>query len=243
MAEADDQDPLSLKTADYVAAAAKSALGAVPFAGSLLAEVAGSVIPNQRIDRIVRFARELDQRLAGIQRVFIRARLTDENFTDLLEEGLRQAARSTTDERRRHIASIIGKSLASDDVPFIEAKHLLRILGEINDIEVIWLRFYLHPEMQTDHEFRKLHESILSPVAASMQSTQAEIDDETLQNSYKEHLERVGLLSRRYQVNTKSKQPEFDPRTGVPKTRGHELTRLGRLLLRHLGFDDPLAQE
>ncbi len=44
-------ETLELQKMDYVASAAKAALGVVPFAGSLLVELAGTVIPNQRINR------------------------------------------------------------------------------------------------------------------------------------------------------------------------------------------------
>jgi hypothetical protein len=56
-----DKLPNEIKTQaiDYVASGAKAALGVVPFAGSLLAEVAGSIIPNQRVDRIADFAFKL----------------------------------------------------------------------------------------------------------------------------------------------------------------------------------------
>ena len=77
---------LAPSISDYVASAAKAALGAVPFGGSLLAEIAGSVIPNQRIDRLVRFASELENRLNTVDKAAVRAHLTDENFTDLVEE-------------------------------------------------------------------------------------------------------------------------------------------------------------
>lgn len=217
---------LAPSTSDYVASAAKAALGAVPFVGSLLAEIAGSVIPNQRIDRLVRFAAELEERLNAVDQATVRAHLTDENFTDLMEEGLRQAARSTTDDRRRHIANVIAGSLASNDISFIESKHLLRLLGEINDIEVIWLRFYLNQVMQGDEEFRAKHDQVLAPVMASMGSPRAEIDKETLQLSYKEHLEQLGLLQERYKLDSKTKLPELDRTSGRPKVRGYELTRL-----------------
>jgi hypothetical protein len=231
-------ESLALSRSDYVASAAKAALGAIPFAGSLLVEIAGTVIPNQRIDRIGRFAAELEKRLAGLERDRICAHLTDENFTDLVEEGLRQAARSTTEDRRQHLANVIAASLTSEDVSFIESKHLLRLLGEVNDVEVIWLRFYLHPTMGGDEEFRAKHEQLLVPRRATMGSSQAEIDQETLQRSYKQHLERLGLLRERYKVDSKTKMPDFE-RDGRPKVQGYELTRLGRLFLRQLGFDDP----
>lgn len=238
MAEDKPSDALAPKTADYVASAAKAALGAVPFAGSLLAELAGTVIPNQRIDRIVRFAAELEQRLAGIERQVVRAQLSNENFTDLMEEALRQAARSTSDDRRRHIANVIANSLTSDDISFVESKHLLRLLGEINDIEVVWLRFYLHPTMGGDEEFRSKHAEVLAPVLPRMGAPQPEIDKETLQGSYQQHLCQLGLLRERYRADPQTKMPEFDQLHRGFKVAGYELTRLGRLLLRQVGFTE-----
>ena len=161
---------LSSKKSDYVATAAKAALGAVPFVGSLLAEVAGNVIPNQRVDRIVKFAEALQNRIAALEEEFVKSQITNENFTDLIEEGIRQAARSLSDERREYISSIIANSLTSKDIEFVESKHLMRILGEINDIEIVWLRFFLVPTMGGDEEFRTRHKSIITPVLDFMGS-------------------------------------------------------------------------
>ena len=151
---------------DYVASAAKSALGMVPFAGSLLAEIAGNIIPNQRIDRIVKYAQTLESRLIMLEQDVVQRNMSDENFTDLVEESLRQAARSLTDERRDYISSLVANSISSDDLEHFESKHLLRILGELNDIEIIWLRFYLDSTMGGDTDFREKHDHILNPVPA-----------------------------------------------------------------------------
>jgi len=80
---------LGLCIPDYVASAAKALLGAAPFAGSLLAEIAGTIIPNQRIDRLARFAVILEEKLAQLDREFVRAQLTDENFTNIMEDSIR----------------------------------------------------------------------------------------------------------------------------------------------------------
>lgn len=40
---------------DYVAAGLRGVVGAVPYAGGLLAEIVGTLIPNQRLDRLVSF--------------------------------------------------------------------------------------------------------------------------------------------------------------------------------------------
>ena len=218
-------------SADYVASAAKSALGAVPFAGSLLSEIAGNIIPNQRIDRIVKYAKALESRLSALEESVVNENLTNENFTDLVEESLRQAARSLSDERRSYISSLVVNSISSDDIEYLESKHLLRILGELNDIEIIWLRSYLNPTMGGDTEFRDKHNHILNPVGAHLVSAQPEIDKSTLQNSYKEHLTSLGLLEKELDIDTSNRGTKL-------KTKGYKITLLGRLLLRELGFSD-----
>jgi hypothetical protein len=228
---------LQSNTSDYVTSAAKAALGTVPFIGSLLAELAGTVIPNQRIDRIVKFAQALERRLSNLEEEFIRSQISDEQFTDLLEEGLRQSARSLTDERRDYIAFVIANSLSSQDIEYIESKHLLRILGEINDIEVVWLRFYVDRSMNSDNEFRERHENLLQPLVTSMGSSQEEFDKEALQKSYKEHLTQLGLLKHRYKVDSKTKSPIYNSSTGALEVSSYEITSLGKLLLRQIGFN------
>ena len=75
-------------------------------------------------------------------------------------------------------------------------------------------------------------------MAAHMRSSRGEIDKETLQMSYDMHLARIQLLEPRYSLDTRTKLPQFDSRTGAQKVSGYELTRLGRLLLRQLGISE-----
>ncbi|MGI1999629.1 hypothetical protein [Shewanella frigidimarina] len=217
--------------ADYVASAAKSALGMVPFAGSILAEIAGNIIPNQRIDRIVKYAQALESRLLMLEKEIVNRNMSDDNFTDLIEESLRQASRSLTDERRDYISSLVANSISSEDIEHYESKHLLRILGELNDVEIIWLRFYLDPVMNGDIDFREKHANIINPTSAHSESTQPELDKSTLQNSYKEHLSSLGLLEKKIDINTSGRSTKL-------KTTGFTITSLGRLLLREVGFNN-----
>jgi hypothetical protein len=213
-----NKESLKLQKIDYVSSAAKAALGIAPFAGSLLIELAGTIIPNQRIDRIAKFAEALEERLLQLERNFVKSQLHNEDFTDLVEEGLRQASRSLSDERREYIASLISNSLSSKDIEYQESKHLLKILVEISDIEVIWLRFFLVTTMDGDKKFRDKHKAILEPVSKSIGVSQAIRDKGTFQESYKEHLCRLGLLEK--------------------ENRIHKLTPLGKLLLREIGHID-----
>lgn len=212
-------ETLELQKMDYVASAAKAALAAVPFAGSLLVELAGAVIPNQRISRIISFAKALEKRLSNLEQEFVRSQLMDEKFTDLLEEGLRQASRSLSEERREYISSLISNSLSSKDIEYLESKHLLRILDELNDIEVIWLQYFQKRRTQKEaSKFQDKYPNILKPIRVMQRTPQSVRDKGTLQDSYKEHLSQLGLLER--------------------KEKGYIITTLGKLLSREIGLID-----
>jgi hypothetical protein len=229
-------DRLAQNSTDYVVAAAKAVLGMVPFAGSLLAELAGTIIPKQRLDRLSHFASELEKRIGSLDQEAVRAKLTDENFTDLLEETARHAARAVTEERRAYLASLLAAGVSEERVSFIESKHLLRMLGEINDIEIIWLRFYLYPYMNGDEEFRAKHASVLEPVGAHLGSDQATLDRQALRENYLQHLVSLGVLEHPLYVDSKTSLPVFDKMSKDWRRQGHRVTPLGRLLRRHIGL-------
>ena len=231
-------ESLASRSVDHLTALVRGAVGAVPMFGPLLAEVITVTIPNQRIDRVVKFSEELERRLREVEECLLESKLKEDDFTDLVEEGVRQAARSLSDERRTYIANIIANGLASDDVDSSESKHLLRILGEINDVEVVWLRFYREPYIGGDETFRETHEEVLKPVVATIGASQEILTKATLQKSYKEHLVQLGLLERRHRIDSRTGLPEFDRASGSMKESGYRLTRLGRLLLDEIGLGE-----
>jgi len=238
----EDKIELSKTKNDYVASTLKSSLGAIPFAGPLLAEIAGEVIPNQREDRIIEFAEILEGRLSDLEENFVKSQIQDEYFTDLIEEGIRQASRAISKERKEYIASIITNSLSSDEIDFIESKHLMKILGELNDIELILLKSFSLRTSEAYQEFRKKHENILSKKPTDYQSTQRERDEEALHESYKEHLSQFGLLKPKFKQEIKGrrkKMPQFNNSTGEKIKSGYQITELGKLLLKKLDLYNP----
>lgn len=232
---------------DWVAAIAKGTVGAVPIVGPIVAEVIGNLIPRQRVDRIVAFMQELDRRLRETQQTQeeIRTRLEDPRALDLLEDGLHQAARAVSEERKQHIASIVADGLSSEDLDFLESKHLLSILSELNDIEVLVLAshsFEFRKQQGDSSEWRQVT-SFERPTMASPQSVK---DRYALQQSYRNHLMRLGLVKPRFPtpgvgLKRSSKPefpevPQFDYETGMMKSQGIDLTPLGELLLRKVGL-------
>ena len=239
----DNEEPKELRQnlTDSAVAAGRGVANLVPVVGPFLAEVIGSTIPHQRMDRVAKFAIELEGRLDSFGRNLMETQLSNEEFAVLLEEGLRQAAGSTSDERRSYIASLIVNGLTSEQTEYAESRHLLRILGEVNDIEVIWLRSHRVMTFGGDETFREMHKEVLEPVFATLGSTPDELDKHALQESYKEHLAQLGLLEPTYRTDIKTRIPEFNSITGAMEVSGYRLTLLGELLLREIGLgkDEP----
>ncbi len=231
-------DSLKHNKSDLITSVAKSAVGAVPFAGTLLSELVGAIIPNQRIDRLTKYVKELEQKISLIpDEVFDRLK-TNEQFIDLIEESFVIASRAITDERRKYIASIIANGITNNSIEIEESKLLLKILQELNDIEIIWLRFYKVPTVVGDEEFRKKHNNILSQIRAYVGSDKETMQKAALQESYKNHLERLGLIRKKIRIDPSTKIPEFDIMTGQPRTSYARTTQLGDMLLEQIGLID-----
>jgi len=182
---------------DITVATIKSIAGPIPFIGPMIQEMVDVIIPNQRIDRLSKYVLELEQKLTRFEQGKIEDKLKNEYFVDLMEESLVQASKALTNERLEYISSIIENSLDKEHIIDIENKHLLTLLKEINDIEIIWLRSYLVPTIGGDVEFREKHKDVLETIIPTLGSTQEERDKAAIQNSYKEHLSTLGLLEKK----------------------------------------------
>lgn len=200
---ADDADAelaqLDSRHRDRLIPIAKGIVGACPVIGPMLAEVVGMAVPNQRVERILTFARTLDERVRvtedNLDRIKVYLR-TDEGI-DLLEDGITQSARAVTSERQQRIAYLIANALTGDELRYQESKKLLNILREITDPEIMWLIYYSVPStLGSDfhQRLRNTHPEIFDPVYSSYGASQNERDRGALQNSYKNTLIRFGLL-------------------------------------------------
>ncbi|RJX19559.1 MAG: hypothetical protein C4570_05020 [Ammonifex sp.] len=219
---------------DLAAIVAKGALGLIPCVGPLAAEVIGTLIPNQRLDRIQRFLEKLEERVNKLDRERVEKKFHNPGFVDLLEDGFYQAARALTEERLNHIANLVAKGISQEEAEYVRFKKMLSILSSLNDVEVLFLIMYGRWELG-DREFMEQHKDILSPKVATMGSSEDELEAAWIQDSYKAHLVELGLLRPRFNRPRKGELPEFDDKTGTIKASGHELTPLGRMLLKYIG--------
>ncbi len=230
-------DELKSNKADYAVLIAKGAVGAIPYLGGIASEIIGTLIPNQRIDRIVRLLEKLDVRLGDLESERIRDKLRQPDVIDLIEDSFHQAARALSDERLAYLAALLAGGITDDAISYEETKRLLGILGEINDVEVIILASHhtsRHP--QRDPAFWQRHEAALAPRAPHSGSSEKEMDEAAIHNSYKQHLVQLQLLTPSFPSVRRGEVPEFDRATGMMKASSYDLTWLGRLLLRRIAM-------
>jgi hypothetical protein len=185
---------------------------------------------------LTKYVKELEARLSNIGRQKIDNALGNEEGIDLFEEGFVQASRSLTDDRRMYVANVVANGIDDETIEYSESKYILKLLQELNEQEVIWLRFFMVPTIGGDEEFRNKHRNILDPVRAHRGSDERTIEKASLQDSYKEHLERIGLIRPLYRMDRNTGMPEFDKFSGKPSVSYRDLTPIGRMLLKQIGF-------
>jgi len=107
---------------------AKGFVGLIPLAGSVLAEVVGILIPQQRIERIEAYLRYLNAKLSELPEAEAKRKATEPEAIDLFEEGANQAARALSDLRRERIAAVVAEGIKGEEFDRIQAKRVLDLL-------------------------------------------------------------------------------------------------------------------
>jgi hypothetical protein len=136
--------PLSTSKRDIVAAVARGTLGAIPVVGAAVAEVVDHFIPGQKLDRVVAFIEEVAIRVEALaaDHTSLRERLHTPEGADLLEEGIVQASRAISADRRRRIASIVVNGIVENDLRYDRTRKLLAIINSLTDSEILLLTYY-----------------------------------------------------------------------------------------------------
>lgn len=220
---------------DLAVSLSKGILGTIPIIGPLMAEVVGTLIPNQRLDRIANFLKILDEKVSGVNKEHLESRIKNEKFIDILEDGMYQASRAISDERKAYIASVIENGIKQEEFEYLQNKLFLNILNELNDAEIIVLQSYGIPPGDRNEFFEK-HKNVLTPPMATLGSPPEVIDDKALFDAQRNHLVRLALLKARFKKPKRGEFPEFDDKTGMIKAQGYDITSLGGLLLRNIGL-------
>ena len=210
---------LETNSRDRLVSVAKAAAGALPFIGGLVAETLDAVVPNLRFERVVSYLKTLEDRVVCLDNRMssFEKNLGTEEGIDIFEEGIVQASRSVSEERKERLARLVAKSLSAEEVKYEESRKLLNLYRELADPEIVWLIFYfLNPVLgRGPHsEWMEKHPEILKPISREMGAPQEQHERAALQDSYKATLLRLGLTEER--------------------NRTTSLTTLGRMLVSYI---------
>jgi hypothetical protein len=215
-----EQTALGTNRRDVAAAVARGAVGAIPVVGSLVAEIVDSIIPGQKLDRVVSFLGVLAERVGRMQekQALLEDRLRTPEGSDLLEEGIVQASRAVSDDRRARIANLVVNGVSAEQLQYDRTTKLLGILEALNDSELTLLMYYARPLTIGSPWHRQLQEQhpvLLRPVSREIGRSDAERQRCAFRDSYERTLLGHGLLER--------------------DQSGLRITTLGKLLLQDTG--------
>ncbi len=248
----DDKKPTKLGNTkiDQIVFSAKVGANLIPYVGGALAEIIGQLIPGQRIDRIQKYVELLDKSIQALPEATVKELLKNELFISLVEDSFYQASRALTDERRNYILNIVQNGMTNDELKINDSKYLLRLLSELNDVEVIWLRYYRERTIAQKQAFMQEHQNILEKEVVTLGSGVGSRRKGALQDSYTEHLERLGLIKHHLDMQkvvpeSTSTRSRLSPRDinvpnydnfGKLRISYSEATVLGNMLLEYIGL-------
>lgn len=211
-------------------AVVKGAAGAIPIAGPIIAELLGAVIVDKRRQRLEDTLAALSLKVSALEDSEVQRRLENPESLDLLEEGLHQAARALSEDRKLRIASIVGNALLDEALSRIEQKRLLSILGDLNDIELKILFWHAMHHVPTRIEYARNHPEVEGNLKGFVMPELAQRI--AVHESYVAHLVQLRLLEPQYES-----QPQLSLRDlsreaiRPPRVTGHGITPLGEMLL------------
>ena len=204
---------------DRLVRAGKGVLGAVPGVGPIISEVFEEIIPNLRLDRVVKFLKMLEKEVMTLEErlTILEKNIKTDQGSELFYEGIVQASRSVTEDRQKRLARLLARSMSAEKFQYEQSRKLLNLYRELTDPEIVWLIFFsLNPTMgEGPHKkWVEQHPEILLPISRESGVPREQRERAALQDSWKATLLGLGLTSQRNGQTY--------------------LTTLGRLLIRYI---------
>lgn len=222
----------------YSVAALKGIVGLYAPYGSLIVELFNVTIPEQRLERVEKLVKLLASKEFNMTSEELEEKFNSPEFVDIFEDVIHQAVRALSDERLKYLASVLEQSLTDEQIKHLKTKRLLSIVKEINDIEIILLKYFdwqscicfsMRPPdifLEQYTPFKEQHNKTIEYLNGNTRGycdprpDESDIEQYALHENYKNNLINLGLIG--YQKNG------TDPR----------ITKLGDMLLKIIGFEN-----
>lgn len=187
----------------------KSAFGLMPIAGPAAIELLGVIIPNQRMDRVVRFVELLNKDLEELREDFesFISKVSEDKYSSLFYKACAASADAYAKERIEYIKNIFIYGMQQVDMQIYKAEGLLNLLNKVTDVEIVYLRFYYL--LKWDIAGMKKYQTMigLNPIQPCIHGgmSSEEIDDEVAKRIYLNNLVSYGLLETEFDKKGKLK--------------------------------------
>lgn len=214
-----DTEILEESGADASHSLIKGALGTIPIIGPMVSELYGSIIPRQRLDRLIEFVKLLSDKFdeTRVNMDEIKKQLENNYIaSDFFDEVCIQASKSRSEERKEYLSNILINGLTEEQMIESHFMILLEILGQLNDIEILILYSYTL-KARRDSEFQEKYGALLMGPVVHLSAPQEVVDSGAIHKTYKNKLARLDLL-------------EYNDRGSL------SITTLGKLILKQIGL-------
>ena len=124
---------------DRTAAVIRSVISNIPIVGQALAEVITELVPNQRVERVEKYLLYLSEEIDSLKVENVDAVMKRPENVDLIEDGVYQAIRALSDERKRYLVRAVAQGIGAEARDKLNEKRVLALIGDLDDSDLLLL--------------------------------------------------------------------------------------------------------
>jgi hypothetical protein len=186
------------KSTDLLVKGAKAGFSSLPIFGPFGAVLVDYAFSGQWEDRVkdvlMIFASKIEA-LEDTKQEELLENLRSPEGMDFMQEAIIQAGNAFTEKRREHIANLLKNSLTKEDIVHDEKKKLFKIFNQLNDTEIIYLKYYsMSIGTNDDHPFNIKHQEVLKPIRRRLAGAEDEGNAGAFRDNYIATLNSLGLV-------------------------------------------------
>ena len=222
---------------DVITSVVATAISFVPVIGGALSEIIHITIPKQREDRIVKFLKEVDDRLNELNITVNKLNSIFENnqYGVFTYDCLKSVANERYEDKLKYYKRLYINGLTSEEDEMLNNYNVMMIISDMNFKEILFLKAFYYSfngfhQKEKQEILKQLGILTLMPIYTN-KMTQEESDKETYKQMIINSLEKKGLL------NKKITQEKLFYRH-EPYKEMYEISHLGIIILRKIGEID-----
>lgn len=191
-------ESIKSNSTDIIASMLKGLIGIIPYGGSAVSELTSWIIPNQRIDRICDFIKQLSMQVAKLedsQNLWIEKLKADKSNLLLFELASNYSIETNSNKLHHCYAYFVFNAVENKKLEDSRNEKMLRTLSELTEEEVILLiNFSQLKVLGCSSEFNEKYDEIIMPKSRTDHILENDIHN-AFRDEYILTLEEKGLIT------------------------------------------------